>query len=81
MKDTGKILFAVLAGAAVGAAIGLLFAPEKGSDTRKKIMDAADDLASNLKEKGTDIVNDLKERIFEGQEFTADARGNGHNQA
>ena len=42
MKTLGYIS-AFLGGAIAGAAIGLLLAPEKGSDTRTKISDAVDD--------------------------------------
>ncbi len=35
-----SILAAFLGGAAVGAACGILFAPERGSDTRAKIAEA-----------------------------------------
>lgn len=40
-----NFLAAFLGGAAIGAALGILFAPEKGEDTRQKIKDL-------LREKG-----------------------------
>lgn len=51
MKNTGTILGALLFGAVLGAAAGILLAPDKGSETRKKIMTGAKDLADNLKAK------------------------------
>jgi gas vesicle protein len=35
--NAGKLVLSALAGVAAGAAVGILFAPEKGKDTRKKI--------------------------------------------
>lgn len=37
MNRTGKIITAFAAGAAAGAVLGILFAPGKGRETRKKI--------------------------------------------
>ena len=42
--STGKVVLGTLAGLAIGAIAGILFAPEKGSVTRKQIMDKGDDL-------------------------------------
>ena len=35
--NSGKVVLGVLAGLAAGAALGILFAPDKGTATRKKI--------------------------------------------
>ena len=46
--NTGKTMLAVLASFAAGAAIGVLFAPDKGSDTRKKISKKGENLAKGF---------------------------------
>ena len=51
MNSNVKILAALLGGIAVGAAIGILFAPDKGSETRKKMADAANRFGDKAKEK------------------------------
>lgn len=38
MNKPAKILFTVLASAAIGAAVGVLFAPDEGTETRRKIV-------------------------------------------
>ena len=48
---SGKVISALVAGAAVGALIGVLFAPEKGEDLRNKIADMKSDCLNTLKDK------------------------------
>ncbi|MBP9600364.1 MAG: YtxH domain-containing protein [Lutibacter sp.] len=59
---TGKILLGVLAGVATGATLGILFAPAKGSKTRKKIIEKGDNYANEFKAKLSEIVDSVKEK-------------------
>lgn len=47
---TDKLILGILVGAAVGAVAGVLFAPDNGKNTRKKIKDKGLDYADELKD-------------------------------
>ena len=47
--------FALLTGAAAGITLGVLFAPEKGEENRKKVKKAVDDCIDKVKEKINDF--------------------------
>lgn len=56
---TSKIVAAALLGAAAGAVLGILFAPDKGSETRKRLSKSAEDIIDQLTRK----VNEGKEAL------------------
>jgi gas vesicle protein len=61
MKDQGKIIVALLAGAAVGAAVSLLLAPSSGSELRGDIADYVDDIVGSAKNRAEAAANNIRE--------------------
>ncbi len=62
----GDSLLAFVAGAAAGLTLGLLFAPEKGEDTRRKIKETVGDAADSAKARARLArmeLNDLKAEL------------------
>lgn len=55
--STGKVIIGVIAGAVIGTAIGILFAPDKGSTTRKKILRKSDKYIDELEEKFNEFID------------------------
>jgi gas vesicle protein len=60
--NSGKVLTGILAGFAAGAVIGILFAPDKGSLTRKKIATKGDDYVNDLKTKYDELVETVRSK-------------------
>ena len=69
--DKTPVVIALLSGLAIGAAIGLLFAPASGSETRTLISDKSKDLADGAKDK----LQTYKEKIqTESEDLAATAK-------
>ncbi len=58
--SSSKILVGFLAGAAAGALAGILFAPDKGSNTRKKIASKSGDITDSVKTSFNDFIDGVK---------------------
>ncbi len=53
----------VVVGAAVGTIAGLLFAPEAGTETRKKLSDKGKEMSEDLYEKFDELKDSLGEML------------------
>jgi gas vesicle protein len=76
MRSSGKVLLGVLAGVAAGATLGILFAPDKGSNTRKKIVDKSNDYADDLTQRFNEFVDSMNQKV---DSLTKDATHVAHN--
>ena len=59
MNDNSKVVVALLAGIAAGAALGILFAPEKGTETRDKLTDSLKKLGDSIRETAANEIDNL----------------------
>ncbi len=74
LGDGTKVVLALIAGLAAGAALGILFAPEKGTETRDKLSESLNNLGETIKETAaaeieklsslkTKVVDNIKTKI------------------
>ena len=64
MNNTSKVLLALAAGTVVGAALGILFAPAKGEDTRENIVRKGKEFAEDLTKKFRCTEENVKHEAF-----------------
>jgi len=69
--NAGKLIVSVVASVAIGAALGILFAPDKGSSTRNKISKKSGDLTDDLEKKFNKFVDKFSKK-FEKLQDEAD---------
>lgn len=60
--ESNKVFLGVLAGVAAGAVLGILFAPDKGSVTRKQIVDKGEGYADTLKQKYNELIDSVSKQ-------------------
>jgi gas vesicle protein len=61
MKASSALL-GIVGGLAAGAILGVLFAPDKGENTRKKIAQKSGDLKDNLTDSFNDFVSNVEDK-------------------
>lgn len=67
-------MLAFILGGIIGAAVGILYAPRAGKETRDKLKDLGEDLAEKIEDMGDDVKNKTKQMVAEGKEKIASSK-------
>ena len=59
MSDNTKVVAALLVGLAAGASLGILFAPDKGNETRDKLAESLKTLGDSIKDTAAKEIENL----------------------
>ncbi len=78
---TGNVLLGVLAGVAVGATVGILFAPARGKSTRRKISRRSDEYADGLKDRFNDFIHGITQKFEDFKDEATLMAENGKKEA
>jgi len=70
--STEKVVLGVLAGAATGALLGVLFAPAKGAVTRRGIVRKGERQVDDLKDKFNEFIDSITEKFDKVKEEVVD---------
>jgi gas vesicle protein len=72
--SVSRIMTGFITGAAIGGVLGVLFAPDKGTETRRKISEKSNDMANSLKDNFKEFVDGVKDKF--GKSTTEDVEEN-----
>lgn len=61
--STGKVVIGLVAGLATGALLGILFAPDKGVRTRKRILRQGEKITEDMTEKFMDFMDSITDKF------------------
>jgi gas vesicle protein len=67
--NSSKVCCGVIVGAAAGAVLGILFAPDKGSVTRKNISNKGDYYVKSVKDNFNEFLDSVSGKFHKGMEY------------
>lgn len=59
MSDSSNTILGILAGTAIGATLGILFAPDKGSSTRRKLVEESNSMVDSVAQNANQLTHQI----------------------
>ncbi len=73
-RSFGSSMLTFLSGAAIGAGLALLFAPQTGEQTRRQIKETAEKTADEVKERSEKLTQSARNAVKQAKAFVANAK-------